>query len=135
MRPRLPSSISLTTNLESNGGAAVGDRGRVEQVPGNLLHNATKYSPEGGAVVVSTVRVPDAVRVLVEDEGIGIPHAEQSSIFEKFYRADPHLRQVPGGTGLGLYISRELVQRMGGRIGVRSEIGAGSTFFFELPSA
>jgi len=135
MRPRLPSSISLTTNLESNGGAAVGDRGRVEQVLVNLLDNAIKYSPEGGAVVVSTVRVPDAVRVLVEDEGIGIPHAEQSSIFEKFYRADPHLRQVPGGTGLGLYISRELVQRMGGRIGVRSEIGAGSTFFFELPSA
>ncbi len=135
MRPRLPSSISLTTNLESNGGAAVGDRGRVEQVLVNLLDNAIKYSPEGGAVVVSTARVPHAVRVMVEDEGIGIPHAEQSSIFEKFYRADPHLRQVPGGTGLGLYISRELVQRMGGRIGVRSEIGAGSTFFFELPSA
>jgi PAS domain S-box-containing protein len=134
MRSRLPPSISLTTNLDANGAAAVGDRDRVEQVLVNLLDNAIKYSPGGGAVVVSTARVPDAVRVTVEDEGIGIPPAEQSAIFEKFYRADPHLRQVPGGTGLGLYISRELVQRMGGRIGVRSQPGAGSTFFFELPA-
>jgi PAS domain S-box-containing protein len=134
MRQRLPSSISLTTELESNG-AAVGDRDRVEQVLVNLLDNAIKYSPDGGAVVVSTARVPEAVRVSVKDHGIGIPHPEQSAIFEKFYRADPHLKEVPGGTGLGLYISRELVQRMGGRIGVRSQLGAGSTFFFELPSA
>jgi PAS domain S-box-containing protein len=134
MRHRLPSSISLTTELESNG-AAVGDRDRVEQVLVNLLDNAIKYSPDGGAVVVSTARVPEAVRVTVQDQGVGIPHTEQSAIFEKFYRADPHLKEVPGGTGLGLYISRELVQRMGGRIGVRSQVGAGSTFFFELPSA
>jgi PAS domain S-box-containing protein len=135
MRHRLPSSISLTTELESNGAAAVGDRDRVEQVLVNLLDNAIKYSPDGGAVVVSTARVPEAVRVTVQDQGIGIPHTEQSAIFEKFYRADPHLKEVPSGTGLGLYISRELVQRMGGRIGVRSQLGAGSTFFFELPSA
>ena len=134
MRQRLPSSISLTTKLVSNG-AAVGDRDRVEQVLVNLLDNAIKYSPDGGAVVVSTARVPEAVRVTVEDQGIGIPHTEQSAIFEKFYRADPHLKEVPSGTGLGLYISRELVRRMGGRIGVRSQFGAGSTFFFELPSA
>jgi two-component system, OmpR family, phosphate regulon sensor histidine kinase PhoR len=135
MRQRLPSSISLSTELESNGAAAVGDRDRVEQVLVNLLDNAIKYSPDGGAVVVSTARVPEAVRVTVQDQGIGIPHTEQSAIFEKFYRADPHLKEVPSGTGLGLYISRELVQRMGGRIGVRSQLGAGSTFFFELPSA
>jgi two-component system, OmpR family, phosphate regulon sensor histidine kinase PhoR len=133
MRPRLPASITLTAR-ESDGVAALGDGDRVAQVLVNLLDNAIKYSPDGGAVVVSTERVPDAVRVCVEDEGIGIPRSEQTSIFEKFYRADPHLRQVPGGTGLGLYISRELVRRMGGRIGVRSEVGAGSTFFFELPS-
>jgi PAS domain S-box-containing protein len=135
MRQRLPSSISLTLELELNGGAAVGDRDRVEQVLVNLLDNAIKYSPDGGAVVVSTARVPEAVRVTVQDQGIGIPHTEQSAIFEKFYRADPHLKEVPSGTGLGLYISRELVQRMGGRIGVRSQLGTGSTFFFELPSA
>ena len=134
MRPRLPSTMSLTTNVDSNGAAAVGDRDRVEQVLVNLLDNAIKYSPDGGAVVVTTARVPDGVRVTVEDEGIGIPRAEQSSIFEKFYRADPHLRAVPAGTGLGLYICRELVQRMGGRIGVRSRLGGGSTFFFELPA-
>ena len=134
MRPRLPSTMSLTTNVDSNGAAAVGDRDRVEQVLVNLLDNAIKYSPGGGAVVVTTARVPDGVRVTVEDQGIGIPPAEQSSIFEKFYRADPHLREVPAGTGLGLYICRELVQRMGGSIGVRSRLGGGSTFFFELPA-
>ena len=134
MRPRLPASISLTTNVQSNGAAAVGDRDRIEQVLVNLIDNAIKYSPDGGAVMVSTERVPEGVRVCVRDEGIGIPPAEQASIFEKFYRADPHLREVPGGTGLGLYISRELVRRMGGTIGVRSELGAGSTFFFDLPS-
>jgi signal transduction histidine kinase len=101
----------------------------------NLIDNAIKYSPGGGAVVVSTERAPEAVRVCVEDQGIGIPHSEQAAIFEKFYRADPQQKLAPGGTGLGLYISRELVRRMGGRIGVRSEVGAGSTFYFELPSA
>ena len=64
-----------------------------------------------------------------------IPHAEQDRIFEKFYRSGPELTRASGGTGLGLYISRELVQRMGGRLDVLSEPGAGSAFVVELPSA
>jgi signal transduction histidine kinase len=75
------------------------------------------------------------VRVEVADQGMGIPVAEQRSVFEKFYRGDPQHRAVPGGTGLGLYICRELVRRMGGTIGVDSRPGEGSTFFFELPRA
>jgi signal transduction histidine kinase len=69
----------------------------------------------------------------VDDQGLGIPRGEQERIFEKFYRADPQLSRGVGGTGLGLYICRELVQRMGGEIEVESEPGKGSTFTIELP--
>jgi PAS domain S-box-containing protein len=133
-KPRLPAEISVTA-VAPNGNAALGDRDRVEQVLLNLIDNAVKYSPAGGAVVVSAQRAGDVVRIAVADEGIGIPTSEQSAIFEKFYRSDPELRQAPSGTGLGLYISRELVRRMGGKIGVESRPGAGSTFFVELPAA
>ncbi len=135
MREQLPESISLSAAVERNGAVVVGDPDRIEQVLLNLIDNAVKYSPYGGAVTVSTEPSETGVRVQVEDEGIGIPVSEQQSIFEKFYRADPHQREVPGGTGLGLYISRELVRRMGGSIGVQSRPGEGSTFFFELPAA
>jgi two-component system sensor histidine kinase SenX3 len=75
------------------------------------------------------------VRFSVSDEGLGIPYAEQRRIFEKFYRLDPNMTRGIGGTGLGLYICRELVRRMGGRIWVESEPGRGSTFNVELPIA
>jgi len=84
------------------------------------------------------VRVEPAngiVRVVVADSGPGIPHAEQTRIFEKFYRAGPELTRASGGTGLGLYISRELVRRMNGTIWVESREGEGSRFSFELPVA
>ena len=101
----------------------------------NLIDNAVKYSPRGGQVIVSAEETPAAVRVEVRDEGLGIPLAEQDAIFEKFYRHDAHQTHVTGGTGLGLYICRELVRRMDGKIGVHSQPGVGSTFFFELPRA
>jgi signal transduction histidine kinase len=75
------------------------------------------------------------VEFRVVDEGLGIPADEQARIFEKFYRLDPNMTHGIGGTGLGLYICSELVERMGGRIWLESEEGKGSTFFFELPSA
>ena len=109
MRQHAPESISLSAAVERNGRAAVGDRDRIEQVLVNLIDNAVKYSPDGGAVIVRTAPPRTSVRVQVADEGIGIPPAEQDAVFEKFYRADPHQRAVPSGTGLGLYICRELV--------------------------
>jgi signal transduction histidine kinase len=75
------------------------------------------------------------VRFSISDQGLGIPSGEQRRIFEKFYRLDPHMTRGIGGTGLGLYICRELVRRMDGRIWVTSEPGRGSTFAFELPVA
>jgi PAS domain S-box-containing protein len=132
MRHEAPESISL--RAAGNGSAeALGDRDRIEQVLVNLIDNAVKYSPEGGEVVVSTVPAAASVRVEVADQGMGIPPAEQEAVFEKFYRGDPQHLAVPGGTGLGLYICRELVHRMGGTIGVRSRPGEGSTFWFDLP--
>jgi PAS domain S-box-containing protein len=136
MREQLPDAVSLTATTDTNGAAAaLGDRNRIEQVLVNLIDNAIKYSPDGGTVVVRTAPSTANVRVEVSDEGMGIAPAEQEAVFEKFYRADPQHRAVPSGTGLGLYICRELVRRMGGTIGVRSQPGEGSTFYFELPRA
>jgi PAS domain S-box-containing protein len=136
MRERLPESVSVRAVRSANGdAAALGDRDRIEQVLVNLLDNAVKYSPDGGEIVVKTVPSASTVRVEVSDEGMGISPAEHDAVFEKFYRGDPQHRSVPSGTGLGLYVCRELVRRMGGTIGVRSEPGAGSTFWFDLPRA
>lgn len=109
------------------------DAGRLRQVLDNLLDNAIKYSPDGGAVVLRVDVDPRWTRFAVADNGVGIPAAEQSRIFEKFYRLDPHQTRGVNGTGLGLYVCRELVQRMEGRLSVTSTPGFGSTFVVELP--
>jgi PAS domain S-box-containing protein len=111
--------------------AVSADAEKLRQVLGNLVENAQKYG--GGRVTVRLREVRDAVRFEVADAGPGIPHHEHQRIFEKFYRLDPHLKQGVRGTGLGLYICRELVHRMRGRIGVDSQAGRGSTFWIELP--
>jgi signal transduction histidine kinase len=100
----------------------------------NLVENAVKYSPGGGTVTVRAAPRGDAVALEVADEGIGIPDRDRRRIFDRFVRLDPTLSRGVGGTGLGLYISRELVERMGGRIDVRSAEGAGSTFTVLLPT-
>jgi PAS domain S-box-containing protein len=111
------------------------DRDKVRQVLVNLVENAIKYSPDGGRVEVAVEPHDENVVFRVQDEGLGIPSDEQSMVFEKFYRVDPHMTRGVGGTGLGLYICNELVSRMGGHIWLESKPGEGSTFLFELPSA
>jgi signal transduction histidine kinase len=111
------------------------DPDMVRQVLANLIENAVKYSPAGGRVGVTLDPQEGRVLFAVRDEGLGIPLHEQERIFEKFYRLDPNLTRGVGGTGLGLYICRELIRRMGGRIWVASREREGSTFFFELPLA
>jgi PAS domain S-box-containing protein len=135
LRSSLPEAIQLELELEPGLPPASADRDRLQQVLVNLLDNAVKYSPEGGQVTLALSGATDAVRLAVTDTGLGVPAAEQQRIFEKFYRLDTHLTRAGGGTGLGLYITRELVRRMGGTITVRSELGAGSTFTVELPHA
>jgi signal transduction histidine kinase len=93
-----------------------------------------KYS-DGGLIEVRLVPGDGHARFSVSDEGLGIPPEEHERIFEKFHRLDPDMTNGVGGTGLGLYICRELVERMDGRIWVESEPGTGTTFSFELPLA
>jgi PAS domain S-box-containing protein len=113
-----------------------GDPDKVGRVLINLVDNAVKYSPDGGVVTVGVATVGTHVRFSVTDEGLGIPSSEQRRIFDKFYRLDPNMNRGVGGTGLGLYICRELVRRMDGRIWVTSSgLGTGSTFAVELPAA
>ena len=111
-----------------------GDGERTRQVLLNLLDNAIKYSPPGGRIEVRLAVVGDRLRFIVQDQGLGIPVGEQERIFDKFYRLDPDQRRGIGGTGLGLYICRELVRSMHGSIWVESETGKGTTFAFELPA-
>ena len=110
-----------------------GDSDRLRQVLINLVDNAVKYSPEGGRIELRVEPGEDGLRLVVRDEGLGISHGDQQRIFRKFYRVDPQQTGGVGGTGLGLYISRELVRRMQGRISVTSREGEGSTFVVELP--
>jgi signal transduction histidine kinase len=112
----------------------MGNGDRLRQVIGNLLSNAIKYSPQGGVVQVTASLRGDAVRFEVRDEGIGIPTEQQSRIFTKFFRADAAASGITG-TGLGLAVSRDIVESHGGQIGFMSADGEGTTFFVELPGA
>jgi PAS domain S-box-containing protein len=115
--------------------AAEADPDKVRQVFNILVENALRYSPKGGTVTVGARRNADRVEVRVVDEGIGIPASERERIFRKFYRAESAARDGAAGTGLGLFIAKELVTAMGGRIWVDSIEGEGSSFSFELPLA
>lgn len=134
-RLRTPEQIEL--RLEQNGARAVAlaDEDKLRQVLVNLLDNAIKYSPDGGDVKVELAGGHGRVRLAVRDRGLGIPPGEHERIFEKFYRLDPALTRGVGGSGLGLFISRELVARMGGSLTVRSQPGEGAVFVVDLPAA
>jgi PAS domain S-box-containing protein len=129
----LPPEIELVLEAPKPGVHVAADPDGLRQVLVNLVENAVKYSPGGGRVVLELEPRDGRLRFAVRDGGLGIPASEHERIFEKFFRLDPNLSRGVGGTGLGLYISREIVRRMGGRIRVDSELGRGSTFSFELP--
>ena len=111
------------------------DQGRLEQVVVNLLENAIKYTPDGGAVRLFTEDDDECVRVSVSDTGIGIPFKDLPRIFERFYRVDEARTREQGGTGLGLAIVKHIVQLHGGNVAVTSEPGQGSIFSFTLKKA
>jgi two-component system phosphate regulon sensor histidine kinase PhoR len=133
-RMHAPHGISLELVAPEPVTSVDADRDKMRQVLVNLVENAVKYSPNGGRVQVGVQRAEDSVRFWVSDEGLGIPDDEQGRIFEKFYRLDPEMTRGVGGTGLGLYICTELVERMGGHIWVESSEGKGSRFVVELPA-
>jgi signal transduction histidine kinase len=131
-----PENVSVSLHVvdgERGGTPFVSDETRLRQILVNLVENAVKYSPGGGAVQVEVRRASDRVSFEVRDEGMGIAPEERERIFEKFFRADPSMSRGVGGTGLGLYIVTELVSRLGGRIAVESAPGVGSAFRVDFP--
>lgn len=110
-----------------------GDALRLERVLYNLAQNAIKYSPRGGPITVRIERQDDQALIHVQDHGIGIPPTAQAQIFQRFYRASNAIQQHIGGTGIGLYLVKEIVARHGGTVAVSSMEGYGSTFTVRLP--
>ena len=111
------------------------DQLRFAQVISNLLSNACKYSPAGTTVTISVSRQGDAAQIEVSDQGIGISQEDQAKLFTKFFRADNSFTREASGTGLGLYITKHLVEAHGGSIWVESKEGQGTTFSCLWPSA
>lgn len=111
-----------------------GDRDRLEQVLGNLLENAVKYSPEGSDIYVVVEERAESVVTAICDRGIGIPADEIQQVFERFHRGRQVSSTNYGGLGLGLYITKQIIERHGGAIWVESKEGSGTTFFFSLPT-
>jgi PAS domain S-box-containing protein len=131
-RPRLGDGALLELVAPRSVGPIEADEARLRQVLDNLIENAIKYSLNRGRIEVRIDASDGVVRFSVADEGLGIPSDELERIFEKFYRLDAEQTRGVGGSGLGLYVCRELVERMGGRIVVDSAPGRGSTFTVEL---
>jgi signal transduction histidine kinase len=134
-RARAPSNIDLRLDASPELPPIAADPDRLRQVLVNILDNAIKYSPEGGEVALSLRGNGERLRFEVRDEGLGFPASERERVFQRFHRLDPHQRLGIGGTGLGLYICRELIERMDGRIWAESDPDGGAAFFFELPLA
>lgn len=112
----------------------MGDRERLEQVVVNILSNAVKYTPAGGHIRLSAREISgERVRIMVEDDGVGIPQEDVPRLFERFYRVDKARSREAGGTGLGLAIAKEIVQQHEGRITLASEYGKGTTVSIILP--
>lgn len=128
-------NIKFALTDRSEGATVRADKGRLIQVMTNLLSNAAKFSPPNCVVdVVVEPTEHHTVRVAVRDEGPGIPEEFRPRVFEKFAQADSSSTRKHGGTGLGLTISRSIIERLDGEIGFETELGEGTTFYFELPS-
>ena len=127
------SGVRITVDGDPMTPLVRGEEQRIGQVLVNLVHNAVKFSPGGGDVLIRVRPAEDGARVEVIDHGMGIKREDRPRVFERFYKAD-RARVRGGGTGLGLAISRHIVAAHGGTIGVESEEGRGSTFWFVLPS-
>ncbi len=122
-------------SIPEDGKVVTGDRDRLEQVLGNLLENAVKYSPDGSEIFVNVDDKGETLVTSICDRGIGIPSDELNQVFERFHRGRQVSSSNYGGLGLGLYITKQIVERHGGTIWVESREGSGTTFHFALPAA
>ena len=128
-------SLDVEIDVASDVGIVQGDSAQLDRVMINLLTNAIKFTPDGGRVAVTARRTGDAVHVDVVDTGIGIPAEDQAKIFDRFFRSSSIAELAVPGTGLGLWITRTIIEEHGGHIGVSSEPGGGTRFSVSLPSA
>jgi signal transduction histidine kinase len=127
-------ALDLTLDVTADLPAVIGDTDRLERAALNLIHNAIKFTPDGGSISVSAALKDGAVTVAVRDTGVGIPRENLPRVFERFYKADQS-RGSGGGTGLGLAVVKHIVEAHGGTVSVESQEGHGSTFRLSLPTA
>ena len=125
-------SIATVIDVEAEVRPVRSDQAQIRQILTNLVSNAAKFT-QHGSIIIRIKQAEDRLKYEVEDTGIGVAKEDQSLLFEKFRQVDPSKRRKFGGTGLGLSICKELVEHLGGEIGVRSEADIGSTFWFEIP--
>ncbi len=126
-------SLGIEQCIDSQVGHVVGDERKVKQILLNLLSNAVKFTPDGGRIEVRAAPLDGAVAIAVSDTGIGIAPGDQETIFEEFRQVNTDYVRKREGTGLGLSLARKFVELHGGKIGVTSAVGQGSTFTFTLP--
>jgi signal transduction histidine kinase len=127
------SNCEIEFFAEQNLPKIFGDRYQIRQVIENLLDNAIRYTKGKGKVKIRIRKEKNFVHFEIEDNGVGIPKEDQKFIFQKFFRASNVLKYKTQGTGLGLYISKAIIERSGGKIGFKSQERVGSTFWFKLP--
>ncbi|MBU0662321.1 HAMP domain-containing histidine kinase, partial [Candidatus Micrarchaeota archaeon] len=130
----LEKKITLVAELPKSLPVVNADRGQMEQLLTNLIHNAIKFTPEQGFVGVSAARQGKNIVVSIRDTGIGISKADQKKLFTKFFRAKSARDEGEGGTGLGLSICKRIIEVHNGKIGVKSTLGRGTTFTFTIPA-
>jgi PAS domain S-box-containing protein len=136
MRPLIDAKDqTLTVEIAPELPPAWGDHDRILQVITNLVSNAYKYTPAGGAIRVAVAQRDERLHVAVQDTGMGIPPEDIPKLFTRFFRVDTSLTREIGGTGLGLSIVKSIVELHGGTIAVESTLGSGSTFSFDIPVA
>jgi signal transduction histidine kinase len=126
-------ALDVRLDVEPSLPPVITDRAKLNQVVLNLMSNAIKFTPDGGSIVLRARRAGAAVKLEVEDTGVGIPARELDRVFDEFHQVDGSMSREYGGVGLGLALVRRMLVLLGGTISVRSEVGRGSTFTVHLP--
>lgn len=126
-------NIAITLDIDTDIKPVMGDEEKLRVAFQNLVHNAIKYTPKKGNVNISITEEKGKVKMSIEDNGIGIPEAERKDVFRRFFRGSNAMLSDEAGTGLGLYITKNVIERHGGRIWFDTELKKGTTFYIILP--